>query len=270
MKNFDCYIEDRIVNSYKEIINEGVNLFMRKLIFRFSVGTVLFSTVSFLFFNYYLPEYQHLYMWLFPLSFILIMVICVILFQYLDNKKYLYHGLKLEMPIWRSFQKKAFREYNNIVCRKLYIRLISEGLLLNTKEDIKRLDIYILRFKNKKEKNYRKSVVVSGRISFLVLIITIGIQLISLFFDKNKDSIYDLLLLSLAVSLILGIIYFGLYTISRFWEDVVNRRFETQDRVCDFLELIKINCLLNNYNDVEQKDGSVNIFQCLLKRLLKI
>lgn len=250
MKDFEYNIEDRIVNCYKKIINEGVNLSKKKFISNF---IVFFIAIIFLLFSCCLLNSKFLFLWVFIVVFLLGMIVLVILLQNLDNKKFLYYGIELEKPLWRSFQNKAFKKYNNIVCSKLYAELVFERLLLNDKEDLKILDGYILRFEKNKKKNYRKSILVGAHVSFLVLIISQGIHFSSLLFDKNKDSIYDLFLHSFLVSFLLATIYFGIYTISCFVEYVVNRRFNTQDRICDFLEVIKMNCILSKNIDVVQE-----------------
>jgi hypothetical protein len=241
MVTSDCYFDEKIENCYKKVINVGIDPFEGRIVSYSFIGVSLL-----LFFGSILILMYKFNIAIFLGALLFTAMIYTFFYQFLNNKKYKYHGIELDKPIWFSFQKRALKEYNQIVCRKFEDELISIDLLLGVKDDIKLLEAYIQRFENQRKKLYREPIIVSGNISFIVLIITLVVQFSLELFNKNEDTIGDLILFILSVSVILVLTYLGIYMICRIWQDIANQRLCTQEKICDFLEVIRINRLLDN------------------------
>lgn len=242
-------IIENIESIYLKVRDEGTNPKIRYTAFWITISALLILAGFLIYLTRY-GEKNNLDMYSYIIGGIALCVfICMIIFiQREDNKKYKHHGLELEKPIWKSFQGETQKKCNQLIADKFDTSLINNNILSGLSYDIELIPTYIQIIEKRIKRFYIEPMVTEGRIPLLILFLTIGVQSIFFIFTKYETEPSLMLSISISILIISVALFFGLYMFGHFYKDLKNNKIEILNRVCDYLDAIRLKRIFEDIN----------------------
>lgn len=155
---------------------------------------------------------------------------------------YQFYGIELESPLWFNFQTKAQDSYNEIIGYLFEDKMIKEGNLFNSENDIELLNTYIKLVDEEITTKRKQSLFESQKVAIVISLLTLGSWFISLIcshYDFNILS-FGFLLAIILTFIVLWFILYVLTQVSKIYIDIQNKKVYRLERVSKFLKSILI------------------------------